>query len=269
MKPNNDIKNFLKEYTWGREGSGYYEIQQVSESLFEHPGYSMLLDYSKGVGKILDVGCGEGSKTNQIYLKSGAIAAYGVDISPFAIATAKKRYPKIHFIEADVETLPFEDGFFDLVYTGFVLEHTQNPEKVVREIIRVTRVGGFGVILCPNYGSPNRCSPPFKGNRIKKLLLGVLNDINFFSTDLNWGSVTPLSDGKNLHVMDYDTTVEPYIRTLRNFLKHNGVKIVECTSLWSLENGNSFYHRFFSFLGKKNLYPFNYWGPQVMLLFKK
>lgn len=42
----------------------------------------------------------------------------------------------------DVESMPFEDGFFDCVYSFALLEHVENPETAVRELARVTRPGG-------------------------------------------------------------------------------------------------------------------------------
>lgn len=42
----------------------------------------------------------------------------------------------------DVESLPFEDDYFDCVYSFALLEHVENPEKAVRELARVTRPGG-------------------------------------------------------------------------------------------------------------------------------
>lgn len=42
----------------------------------------------------------------------------------------------------DVESMPFEDDFFDCVYSFALLEHVENPAKAVRELARVTRPGG-------------------------------------------------------------------------------------------------------------------------------
>lgn len=49
------------------------------------------------------------------------------------------------------DSLPFEDASFDVVYSSNVLEHTQNPTKVMTEAVRVLRPGGTLHIEVPNY----------------------------------------------------------------------------------------------------------------------
>jgi ubiquinone/menaquinone biosynthesis C-methylase UbiE len=49
------------------------------------------------------------------------------------------------------EQLPFDDDHFDYVTSYQTLEHVQDPAAVIRELIRVTRVGGAIHIMCPDY----------------------------------------------------------------------------------------------------------------------
>ena len=49
------------------------------------------------------------------------------------------------------ERLPFEDDYFDYVTSYQTLEHVQDPAAVIRELVRVTRVGGAIHIMCPDY----------------------------------------------------------------------------------------------------------------------
>lgn len=51
------------------------------------------------------------------------------------------------------EHLPFEDNSFDLVFSSTVLEHTQDPARVLAEAIRVLKPGGRMQFVYPNYGS--------------------------------------------------------------------------------------------------------------------
>ena len=51
------------------------------------------------------------------------------------------------------ENLPYGDEAFDLVVSFQVLEHTQNPEKVLLESVRVRKKGGFLYFVIPNYNS--------------------------------------------------------------------------------------------------------------------
>ena len=52
-------------------------------------------------------------------------------------------------ILADAHQLPFESNSIDAIICKAVLEHTQEPQKVVEEIFRVLRPGGKGFVYVP------------------------------------------------------------------------------------------------------------------------
>jgi len=54
-------------------------------------------------------------------------------------------------INAVGEHLPFPNESFDIVYSANVLEHTQEPENVLREAVRVLKPGGLLHFEIPNY----------------------------------------------------------------------------------------------------------------------
>lgn len=56
-------------------------------------------------------------------------------------------------LNARGENLPFPADSFDLVFSSSVLEHAQDPEQVLREAVRITRVGGHVQFVFANYGS--------------------------------------------------------------------------------------------------------------------
>ncbi|MFQ5405841.1 MAG: methyltransferase domain-containing protein [Candidatus Micrarchaeia archaeon] len=100
--------------------------------------------------KLLDLGCGSGSKTH-LLLKKGEV--FGIDISENAIKTAKKHFADAHFQVADASKLPFEDNFFDEVHAYDVLEHVEDLNKVLSEINRVIKKDGQLVVEIPNSDS--------------------------------------------------------------------------------------------------------------------
>ena len=57
--------------------------------------------------------------------------------------------PSRAMVEADMTALPFEDGAFDLVIVGHVLEHIPDDARALRELFRVTRPGGRAVLQHP------------------------------------------------------------------------------------------------------------------------
>ena len=99
---------------------------------------------------ILDVGCGHSEDLEPVYAKTNY--TYGID--PDRRSIEKNRIIKNKFI-ASANELPFEDNFFDLVVSSWVLEHLENPKKVFDEIYRVLKPGGKVIFLTPNTWSYN------------------------------------------------------------------------------------------------------------------
>jgi len=95
---------------------------------------------------ILEVGCNIG---NQLLClkKMGFKNLYGIEPQNYAFRLCKKRTRNITISKADVFNLPFEVGYFDLVFTSGILIHI-NPKdikKAMKEIYRCTKsyIWGF------------------------------------------------------------------------------------------------------------------------------
>ena len=101
-----------------------------------------------GPGKrVLDVGCRTGALT-QYY--AGGNDVVGVDVDSDALARARERLG-IETVWADAEEgFPFEDGSFDVVVMGEILEHLADPAAAVANVHRVLRPGGRFVGSVPN-----------------------------------------------------------------------------------------------------------------------
>lgn len=97
--------------------------------------------------RVLDIGCRFGALT-QAYAAGNEVV--GMDVDRNALAEAAKL--GIETCWADVEEpLPFEDGSFDVVVAGEILEHLRDPRSVVAEVGRVLRPGGSFVGSVPNF----------------------------------------------------------------------------------------------------------------------
>src|SRR3989304_836560 len=118
-----------------------------------------------------------------------------LDIGKAAISTGRKKYPTINFIEADAEKMPFPNSYFDLTYTAFCLEHLTSPEKVISEMIRVTKKNGQIIFVCPNYGSPLINSPSTKYPRILKFIkilnLEIQHSFGLNNKTIRWEKIQP------------------------------------------------------------------------------
>lgn len=95
---------------------------------------------------VLDLGCRSGALT-QHFLDGNEVV--GLDVDAAALARAAER--GIRPVQANVEEpLPFEEGSFDAVVAGELLEHLQFPDALVAEVRRVLRPGGVFVGSVPN-----------------------------------------------------------------------------------------------------------------------
>ena len=107
----------------------------------------MLNLIDKDYKKVLDYGCG----TCLFYSFFEKKDYTGIDISKEMLDVAKKNYKNIKLIEADCENLPIKNNTYDLVIGRGILHHLPNPEKGIKEIMRVTKPNGLILISEPKY----------------------------------------------------------------------------------------------------------------------
>jgi len=105
-------------------------------------------------GRALDVGTGTGDFALALLARSPRSATVtGIDISPGMLEVAERRAakagvgPRYERLIASVESLPFEDGTFDVAVAGFVIRNVGDIPRGLREMRRALRPGGRAVIL--------------------------------------------------------------------------------------------------------------------------
>jgi ubiquinone/menaquinone biosynthesis C-methylase UbiE len=136
--------------------------------------------------KILDVGCGDSvlfylfNKTT----KSQDLLLYGIDNSEIALSVARKKNPKVNYYQAEVNNLPFENNFFDIIVSFDVIEHVINPEEMLREMIRVCKNNGALIL-----GTPIKYNEAYQSrmhayeyfpSEFNKLLNNYLEDVKIY-----------------------------------------------------------------------------------------
>ena len=114
--------------------------------------------------KVLDVGCGKGGLIISCALRGAD--AIGIDVDPTELRIAKLRAQKVgdvnlQLILCSAGFLPFRSSLFDLVTATSVLEHVDNPERAVREMVRVLKSDGYIFITGPNPSFPREAHYKF------------------------------------------------------------------------------------------------------------
>jgi SAM-dependent methyltransferase len=127
----------------------------------------VLLDFGAGRGEFLD-------NDPVIYRRwlqnfRGRVAHVdGCDLDPAVLANPTLDAARII---ASGSPLPYEDGRFDVVVSRYVFEHIRDPEWAARELLRVTRPGGWICALTPNKWSYVALAARLIPNRLHARLL--------------------------------------------------------------------------------------------------
>jgi ubiquinone/menaquinone biosynthesis C-methylase UbiE len=89
---------------------------------------------------ILNIGAGGG---HGFLNKLGSVTA--IDLSFSSLLNAQRIYDTCY--QADARQIPFPDGSFDIVFSAHLLGHIplDHKQDVIKEIYRVTKVGGFSL----------------------------------------------------------------------------------------------------------------------------
>lgn len=101
---------------------------------------------------ILDVATGTGDLAIEI-CKIDPVAVYGVDISEEMLKVAEKKLIEkrlqmtVQLRQADSESLPFENDFFDAITVAFGVRNFEDLHKGLSEMKRVLRPGGKLFVL--------------------------------------------------------------------------------------------------------------------------
>jgi methionine biosynthesis protein MetW len=105
--------------------------------------------------RVLDLGCGDGAML--AHLKATReCTGYGIEIDDANVLACVQRGVNVIQLNLDEGLSTFEDASFDVVLQIDTLQHLRNAEVMLRETVRVGRVG---IVAFPNFAHwPNRLS---------------------------------------------------------------------------------------------------------------
>lgn len=105
--------------------------------------------------RVLDLGCGDGALLDLLQRERGC-TGYGVEIADGNVLKCVRRGVDVIQLNLDEGLSLFQDASFDVVLQIDTLQHLRNAEVMLRETVRVGRIG---IVAFPNFAHwPNRVS---------------------------------------------------------------------------------------------------------------
>jgi SAM-dependent methyltransferase len=132
--------------------------------------------------RILDAGCGDGINllglSKIVHLRGWNVRIYGADYNPLRVDRASK----LPFIEevklSPLDSLPYPNGYFQVVLCNQVLEHISNDLDVLVEFKRILQPGGMLILGVPNEG----CALAwFRNHVLQRSILRTTDHVNFYT----------------------------------------------------------------------------------------
>ena len=175
--------------------------------------------------RVLDVASGPGVLAAKAQGRGAVVT--GVDLSPRMVELASRLHPAVTFREANAEDLPFANGQFDVILSGFGIGHFAAPDRAFAEFHRVLAPGSRLAVAW--------WAPP-EQSRINGLFFEALRDAQITPpTSLPPGPNTFLfSDERQLHEALKRAGFSA-ITTTRHEGHH---RLPDFESLWSLARGS-------------------------------
>ena len=129
--------------------------------------------------KILDIGCGPRGS-----LEWADMASQRIGLDPLAnsyreIGTGAHR---MQYVTARAQRIPFPDGYFDVVSCFNSLDHVDDLEQSISEIIRVIAPGGLFLLLTDVHRDPAYTEPAvFSWNVVEEFVpsLGLVEEKHY------------------------------------------------------------------------------------------
>ena len=125
------------------------------------------VDLRRG-GRVLDLGCGP---AGSIELFAGRVGRAGsvtaVDIDPVHVESARRLVrdrglDNVEVLQADGRATGLPPASFDLVHARMLLVNVPSPERVVAEMVRLVKPGGWVIVQEPDCEA-HICYPPHAG----------------------------------------------------------------------------------------------------------
>ena len=87
-------------------------------------------------------------------------------------------------IQADLTTMCFKSGIFDMIYCSNVLEHIGNDLKAMSELYRMLVSGGLAIVQVPIKGEATYENPEIVTEKDRELHFGQRDHVRYYGRDI-------------------------------------------------------------------------------------
>lgn len=193
---------------------------------------------------ILEAGCGVGAQTITLARNSPNAEITSLDISKPSLNQAKslimnEGIKNVHFQQADIMELPFEDESFDHAFICFVLEHLPDPVGALESLRRILKKGGSIAVIEGDHGSCYFYPETEEAIKAWQCLIKVQTDLN--CNPLIGRELYPLlteAGFTNIHIdprVVYVDSSKPEL--VEGFIKNTIIAMVEGIKDQALDSG--------------------------------
>jgi SAM-dependent methyltransferase len=169
--------------------------------------------------RFLDIGCGFGGLARLVGDYIGASEIHGLDVDPRIVDEARSKGVVTELRDASAGPMPYADGYFDAIMSLGMMDYLQYFDPVIREMSRVTSIGGLLLVSLPNLASWH--------NRLMLMLGYQPRDIEISSEILAGVPQRPYrvrgeSPAGHIHI--------PTVRAFEELMLHHGYETVQITA---------------------------------------
>ena len=145
VKTENSFSSKWKNYNKTYHNKKWFDGQK--KWFLQRFGWKTTANFNKFLKtrtRILDAGTGIGNSA-KLFSSNPNAHVFAIDASESVIFAYKKygKIANIHFLQADIQKLPFKKGFFDFICSDQVLHHTKNTEKSFKILTRLLSKKGM------------------------------------------------------------------------------------------------------------------------------
>lgn len=132
-------------------GSRWYDAEDTpiallrAEARHRNPWIGAVLEHTYGGRslRILDLGCGAGLLTNWLAQRGHHVTGIDTEPANLKVAQERDRSGRAMYQVGDASAIPCPDRSFDVVCAMDLLEHVEDPVKVIAEVSRVLAPSGL------------------------------------------------------------------------------------------------------------------------------